>query len=271
MMSTKLRLAVAGAALGAVLLAALIWSGTKMAEKDRRISALESELATARRAAERARTPVVSAPPVALPRPAPPVQTIVKEETPPAVSAEVQELGAKLGEANAAMARLQARVSELETQVLNLSADRGRLTAVANEAQSRISELDQRLDAAADERSAREKRVRDLEAEVARLRALGAQSERKGSQVAEMTKELQDLSRQQQAYLANILRRYREVTDLMRTLPSTSDMTRGGGGNGPEVARIQTAIAMADEDLRQLNELNVRLGRVQKEIASAAR
>jgi DNA repair exonuclease SbcCD ATPase subunit len=271
MMSTRLRLVVLGAALVTLLLAAFIWLGMKMAEKNRRIAALESELASSRRALETARTPVVAAPPVALPRPEPPAHTIVKEETPPGISAEVQELSAQLGEANAAMARLQGRINELETQVLNLSADRSRLTAVANEAQGQISELDRKLDEAAGEKSAREKRVRDLEAEVARLRALGVQSEQKGSQVAEMTKQLQDLSRRQQAYLTNILRRYREVTDLLRTLPSGGDMTRGGGGNGPEVARIQTAIAMADEDLRQLNELNLRLGRVQKEIASAAR
>ncbi len=269
-MSSKVRFALAAGAIAAILLAAIIWLGIRASAQNRRIASLESELAMAKARASQVPKAVVQPAPVTLAPP--PVVAVKPPEKPassPAISAEVEELGARLSEATASVARAQARVNELETQVLNLSADRARLATAESQTRDQLEDLDRKLEAATNEKPAREKRISDLEAEVARLRAQGSESDHKGALVAEMTRELQELSRRQQLHLTSIMRRYREVTDLLRSLPGSDDPARGGAGGGPEMARIQTAIAMADEDLRQLNDLNARLGRVQKQIASA--
>lgn len=270
-MPVKLRVGIALAAACAVLLVAFIWIGSRFSEQQRRIATLESELARARsRATQPVPAPAAVVPEARLaPSPAP-SKIPEKPLAGPVNSAEVQELGARLSESNAAIARMQARVSELETQVLNLSADRSRLSSTGAAAQDRADDLDRKLQAAAGDKSAREKRIRDLEAEVARLRTQSSADDQKGAEIAGITRELRELSQRQQVYLGNIMRRYREVTELLRTLPSPGDPARENGGSGPELARIQTAISMADEDLRQLTDLNVRLSRMQKQIAQIA-
>ncbi len=268
-MPVRVRAGIGVAVVFAALLAAFVWMAWRSSGQQRRIASLESELAEAR---SRAAQPVHVPPPAvvmepSVPLPAAPTTKTEKADTRPTLSAEVEELGARLSEANAAVARMQGRVNELETQVLSLSADRARLANSESAAQDRTASLDRKVEEANTQRSTREKRIRDLETEVARLRTRDSAGDKKQSEVAGIARELQELSQRQQVYVANILRRYREVTDLLRSLPSAGEFARNSGGSGPEMARIQTAISMADEDVRQLKDLNVRLGRTQKEIA----
>ncbi|MBS1874656.1 MAG: hypothetical protein JSU00_15680 [Acidobacteria bacterium] len=242
------------------------WLHSRGLAQQARIAALEGELRDARVKIAAA----VSAPPppsaaVEAPKPAAPAHAEHPAVVERAPDPELETLRAKLQDAAAGMAKLQARVTDLETQTLNLTADRARFSAAENEARTKANENAHTIEVMNTDRAAADRRMRELEAEVSRLRQQSAAADQRSSQYSQVTTELRDITRRQQTYVTNILRRYREVTDIFRSLPDMVDQK----GNGPAVARIQTAISMADEDVRQLNDLSARLGRVEKRLSAA--
>jgi chromosome segregation ATPase len=260
-MMMRARLVLVGLLLAAV--GALVWMGVANSRQSARIASLESEL----RAAE-ARVippPVVPEEPITRREPDPPP----KEAPPPAaivppINPEIDQLRAQLLDAQTSVARLQARVEEMDKRALEAIADRARISGTELTARAQIDELTRKLDALAAERPAQEKRLRELEADNERLREHAAAAGQRSGQVGRLANEWQDLSQRQQVYLTNAMRRFRELTDLLRRMPGNLEMK----GNGPELTRVQSVISMADEDLRQLNDLAVRLGRVQKQLAA---
>ena len=243
----------------------IAWLWVRSSREDAQVRALEQQV----------RTALTRVPPPAVPSPAPPgaaakpVEATRREHhtaSEPAVDPEVETLRGKLQESAANMAKLQARVMELETEVLNVMGERARAATAEGEARTRVADLTRVVDAMNAERPAAERRLRDLEAEIGRLREQNAAAVQKDTQIGQLSAELRDITRRQQTSASNILRRYREVTDILRSLPGMLESK----GNGPEVSRIQTAISMADEDVRQLNDLNARLGRLEKRITAAA-
>jgi chromosome segregation ATPase len=263
-----MKIRVAFAALSLLFLAAYIWFSVRIGRQNERIALLEKDL----KAAQSMPTPPHAAPPPAeAPAVATPAPRQNRNSSPvsPASTAcaDTQALNAKLDEANASQARIQSHTSELETQVEELTRERARLATAGTEAQSRLTELNQTIQSLTEERSQFDKRIKDVESENGRLRLQTQVSAQKNVQFLKDVAEFQELSRRQQTYTTTILRRYRELTDLFRSLPGMVE----GKGDGPELARIQYAVSMADEDLRQLNDLNARLGRVRNQIAAAPR
>lgn len=262
-----MKIRVALAALSLLFLAACIWFSVRIGRQNERIALLEQDLKVARSRPNPppAAPPPAEAPAVAIPAPR---QSRSSSPVPSAstASADTEALNAKLDEANAALGRIQSRTSELETQVEEFTRERARLAAAGTEAQSRLTELNQTIQSLTEERSQFDKRIKDFESENGRLRHQTQVFSQKNAQFLKDAAEFQELSRRQQTYTTSILRRYRELTDLFRSLPGMVE----GKGNGPELARIQSAVSMADEDLRQLNDLNARLGRVRNQITAAA-
>lgn len=261
----KLRLAFAAVLLASV--AASVWLSMRIGRQNDRIAALEQQLKAAQSRPAPPPAPAVQA------RPAAPATPPAREDrsgrlapTGAAGCPDADALSARLQESTVALARVQGRITELESQVEDLSKERARISASETEAQSRLAELNRALESLNAERPQIDKRIKDVEAENVRLRQQSQTSSQRYEQFGKLVTELQEVSRRQQIYTTNILRRYRELTDLFRSLPGVVE----NKGNGPELARIQSAISLADDDLRQLNELNARLGRVQKQIAAAA-
>lgn len=260
-----MRIRLALLALVVVFAGALVWLGVRIAKQNDRIATLEGQLRTA--LSRPLPAPAAVQTPAAVHqdehRAAPPDNRRVVIGPPD--NAEADRLNAKLQESQAALARVQGRVEELELKILEMTADRTRIANAESEAREQIAQLNHKLEQLSAERPGWEKRIRDLEAENVRLRDQGTAVVQRSTQVGKLLAEWQDLSQRQQVYLTNTLRRYRELTDLFRRMPGMVEVK----GNGPELLRIQTAISMADEDLRQLNDLSVRLGRVQKQVAAA--
>ncbi len=260
-----MKIRVAFAALSLLFLAACVWFSVRISRQNERIARLEQDLKIARSKP----TP----PPAALPSPEAPIAAAPtprqnRSAGPPSPASascpDTEALSAKLDEANASLSRIQSRTTELETQVDELTRERSRLAAAGTEAQSRLAELNQTIQSLTGEREQFDKRVKDVESENSRLRQQTQLTSQKNGQFLKDVAEFQELSRRQQTYTTSILRRYRELTDLFRSLPGMVE----GKGNGPELARIQSAVLMADEDLRQLNDLNSRLGRVRKQLTT---
>jgi chromosome segregation ATPase len=260
-MMMRARLFLVGLLLAAV--GGLVWMGVVNSRQGARIASLESELRTAE--ARAVPPPVVPEEPVVRREPdPPPKEAPPPSPTVPAINPEIDQLRAQLLEAQTSLARLQARVEEMDKRALEAMADRARLSSTELSARTQLDELTSKLNAMAAERPAQEKRLRELETDNERLREQAAAAGQRSGQVGRLANEWQDLSQRQQVYLNNAMRRFRELTDLLRRMPGNLEMK----GNGPELTRVQSVISMADEDLRQLNDLTVRLGRVQKQLAT---
>ena len=70
-------------------------------------------------------------------------------------------------------------------------------------------------------------------------------------------------------YLNNILRRYREITEQYRAMSGVLDSRRDREAapvGSTEIARIQNAIALAEEDLKQIDALNAQAARLEKKL-----
>lgn len=246
---------------------ALAWLRFRTSRQDALVRSLEQQLRPAQVRVLPPPAPVtVPAPAGAVVKPAKQPRHERHTVPEPAVDPEAETLRAKLQDSAANLAKLQARVSDLESEALNLMGDRARAVSAESEARARVAELTRTVESINAERPAAEKRLRDLEAEISRLREQNAAGAQKNTQAGQLSGELRDITRRQQVYVTNILRRYREVTDMFRSLPGMLESK----GDGPELARIQTTISMADEDVRQLNDLSARLGRLEKRIPAGA-
>lgn len=87
-----------------------------------------------------------------------------------------------------------------------------------------------------------------------------ARTQSAAAKVAGESKEIEDLNRRREAFLATLMRRYREVGDLYRnfTLNAQTRETPTAGLQAGDLSRIQAAIQQAEDDLRQLQALNAR-------------
>jgi hypothetical protein len=80
---------------------------------------------------------------------------------------------------------------------------------------------------------------------------------------------LEDLNRRREVYLASLQRRYRDITSEFRAMSSVLDTSHAPNSNacgGAVLGRIQNVISLADDDMRQLNELDARAQKLEKQI-----
>jgi hypothetical protein len=112
-------------------------------------------------------------------------------------------------------------------------------------------------------------RIVQLELAIRNLREENQESAQKTVGAARLMTELQDIQRRRDAHLANILNRYREMAEQFRDVSGALEGRQrqdAGPAGGTDVSRIQNAITLAEEDLRQLNSLQAQELRVQKKI-----
>ena len=81
---------------------------------------------------------------------------------------------------------------------------------------------------------------------------------------------LQDVDRRRDAYLTSIIRRYRDITSQFRAMSGMMDSSRDASSSAcssEALGRIQNTVSQADDDLRQLNELNAQARQLEKKLA----
>ena len=196
---------------------------------------------------------------------APPAAHPVHRRRAAAPDPEKDALRKRLAEATANIAALDSRVLELMGQTASLRQD---LEArAASEAA-----LQQKLEAAT--RSAAELQARLQTAEEQRAK-LAAEREKLAAPQAPRTPppadarleaQLQDITRRRDALITSVLRRYRELANEYRSFgtATVASNDRDLAKTGPDLTRIQNTIAMAEEDLRQLNGLEAQADLVRK-------
>ena len=192
----------------------------------------------------------------------------------PAPDPEKEALRKKLADATMTIGKLDSRVLELMAETASL---RQELQAGA----IATAELQQRLDAANQSATSLQARLKTAEERLEKLAAerkatqpLAAQPAQRApaAEEARLQAQLEDITRRRDAYIASILRRYRELANEYRTfgtafaVPNDRDPT---SKTGPELMRIQNTIALVEEELRQLNGLEAQAALVRKAQAKA--
>jgi len=185
--------------------------------------------------------------------------------------ATIEQLNRELSEA-------QANIMGLQAQLLNSSDEREKALASASERhqkeqedwQSQLDALKQQLDSAQAESQASRQRLTALEADNAKLKSDNSEGSARAAEFGRVVANLQDLDRRRDAYLTSIMRRYRDITSQFRAMSGMLDSSRDPKSSplsDGALTRIQNDVSLADDDLRQLSELNAQASKLEKKLA----
>jgi len=183
----------------------------------------------------------------------------------------IERLNRELGEA-------QANIKDLQAQLSSSNDEREKALASANELhqkekedwQSQLDALKQQLDSAQAESEASRQRLAALEADNAKLKSDNSAASARLAEFSRAIADLQDLDRRRDAYLTSIMRRYRDITSQFRAISGMLDSSRDAKSNplsDAALTRIQNDVSLADDDLRQLTELNAQASKLEKKLA----
>jgi ABC-type uncharacterized transport system ATPase subunit len=113
-------------------------------------------------------------------------------------------------------------------------------------------------------------RVTQVELAYQKLRDQSGTDAHKLSDIQQLAAELQSIHKRREVYLNGILRRYRQITEQYRSLSGVmqAQRTDAPAAGSADLSRIQDSIAMAEDDLRQLNNLNAQALLIQKKMAA---
>ena len=116
---------------------------------------------------------------------------------------------------------------------------------------------------------AKNARMTRLEITNRELQQARSQLEKDKAQARQLLQQLEETERRRDVYLTSILRRYKDITDQYRALASRCDRapTETAAAPGNEISRIQDAISLTEEDLRQLNSINSRVQALRGKLA----
>jgi vacuolar-type H+-ATPase subunit I/STV1 len=201
----------------------------------------------------------------------------VTEELPPPNEAGIvnreaviARLDRELAQTRANLADLQSQLSSANDQNAKALADaQQRLQKQQTDSQAQLDDLQKKLDAALAQSDIARQRSAALEADNTKLKADAASVGTRAADAAHIISNLQDLNQRRDLYLTAILRRYRDITGEFRAMTGMLDTSRDGNSGpcgGAVVGRIQTAVTSAEDDMRQVNELNARSQKLEKQL-----
>jgi chromosome segregation ATPase len=181
----------------------------------------------------------------------------------------IERLKLSLADANASIARLESRADEAEAQIQNLRLDNKRLAGSEADLKENLSAANQAVDSLQKELKSNRDQVTQVEIAYQKLRDQSGADTQKIAQLQQLSTQLQDIHQRREVYLNSILRRYKQITEQYRSMSGVlqAQRTDAPAAGSADLARIQDSIAMAEEDLRQLNNLNAQALLIQKKMA----
>lgn len=188
--------------------------------------------------------------------------------------ATIERLDHDLAEAQARITALQAQLSSANNQNAQIQSNaQAAAQKQQTDFQAQLADLQQKVAAATEQADIARQRAAALEADNLKLHAEGEAVNSQGANVAQTIASLQDLERRRDAYLSSILRRYRDITSDFRAMTGMMDSSHdpnrepnGGPCSSLALGRIQNAVNSAEDDLRQINELDNRSQKLIKQL-----
>ena len=263
----------AGAACLAVALAVVSRRSASLAEQAERASRLDAENRELRVRSDELAREIESLRAQLSGLEAAPVETAPaarRADLPPSALEAVRSLSQlrdKFAATTREIEQLRSQTSELEAALARLKEENERLTARENELSENLAGANRLAEALQAEVKSKSDRLAPLELTNQTLRKENQQVVERLSRAAKLTAELEEVNRRREAYLTSILRRYREVTDQYRAIASRLETAGEASVPGAtDLARIQNAISLTEDELRQLQGLNAQAQNLQKKI-----
>jgi uncharacterized phage infection (PIP) family protein YhgE len=220
-----------------------------------------------------------NAPPPSQPLTVSPAPALPSRPAAPATAAETvadteqraSRLYESLEQSKADVARLQALNADLQSRLETGDQESRRLSAGADQAKKALADAQQTIDTIKAEQKSDLERISQLETANAKLKEGSASDRQTAAQLNQNLSDLEEVFRRREMYLSNILRRYREITEQYRALSGVMDSRRDREStpvSGPEISRIQNAIALSEEDMKQVHGLSVQAQRLEKKMST---
>jgi len=185
--------------------------------------------------------------------------------------AVIERLDRELAQDRASITALQSQLSAANDQNAKaLASEEGRWQKQQADAQAQLQDLQKKLDGASADSDIARQRITVLETDIARLKSDDSSLSIRAADLSHAIASLQDIDRRRDIYLTSILRRYRDITGEFRAMSNMLDSSHDPNSSacsGVALSRIQNAVNSAEDDMRQLSELNARAQKVEKEIA----
>ena len=179
-----------------------------------------------------------------------------------------------LAEAEERLGELQEKLRDLESENQSLKAQVDELTARASQVEEARQQLEERLASAMRVVEAMRGQLQASTQQVVRLESrnqlLGEENAKLRGQLERWqatVQQIQSLYRRQESLLTRLIRRYRDLTDYLRTVGlEVQNAERSGSGEQIDLSRIRSVLSLAEDDLQQLEAVNASLVRLQRSI-----
>lgn len=177
------------------------------------------------------------------------------------------KLQQELSSTENALREAELRIRELEEKLARAQEDSRRTLAALEEHKEKLAGQSRVLEAVQAELKSRNERLVQLEATNLTLHKQHRQAEEENARQRAALRELEEINRRRENAIVAIMRRYRELGDQFRALAvQPGGAGEAGGTPGADFSRVQSTLAMVEEELRQLNSLNAQAARLQRQL-----
>jgi DNA repair exonuclease SbcCD ATPase subunit len=188
----------------------------------------------------------------------------------PDLTPALEEKSRLLASAESSIQDLRSKLEEMDVQIKQLQKQQESQQSAEAELRQRLDKSSEQFRSLEEEMKTRETRLQALTSANSGLQKRAGENEKKLARVKQLGDEITDLSRRREALLTTLYGRYREATDLFRGLALRLEDARDGAAiAGHDVSRIQSAVQLAEEDLRQLRILGTRMNQVQRDFRAS--
>lgn len=175
------------------------------------------------------------------------------------------KLQQELSSTQSALRDTEARLRELEDKLARAQEDSRSTGALLDEYKEKLAGQSRVLEAVQAELKTRNERLVQLEATNLLLHKQNRQAEEESARLRAVLRELEEVNRRRETSLAAIMRRYRELADQFRAL-AVQPGGEAGATPSAELSRVQSALAMTEDELRQLSNLNAQAARLLRQL-----
>jgi len=165
---------------------------------------------------------------------------------------------------------LESEIAELRSRIDAAAEENRRLSAAVESGKQSLADANQTLETLRSDLKTYARRVTELENANASSKHDAVAQKQAAEQLNQTVSDLEGIFRRRDTYVSNILVRYREITDQYRSIAGVMDTRRDRSSSAvssPEISRIQNALALADEDLKQVHALNAQAQRLEKKLS----
>jgi len=251
----------------------IFWQSRLISRQRSQLAIQAGQIASLRQSIDRTVPPAPEKtaipPPNAPLRLGPPASVSVSQESYRTLLDRAERLRESLAQSNTRIAHLENNISALQSRIDSAAAENRRLGTEIESGRENSAAAAQTIADLRAELKSNTDRAAQVEAANAKLKQEVSSRKQSYADAGETVAALQGIFHRREMYLNDILRRYREITEQYRSMSGVLDSRRDREAapiSNTEISRIQNAIALAEEDLKQIYALNAQAAALQKKL-----